>query len=183
MHIPGYLDGFRPPLAASPLVDATRWVDDELFWPAFLCCLGLASSAPDAFDVDRADLDVYLDEFDQPDAWPVFAIPIGGGTMHLIARNFPDDAGIDWVIDADVHAALEQLTNESGRSSENPWLPWSLLPEEPPYLLMALPAIGDDEVPDGIPGVVAQAVRTVGATARIEELAEDLLQHRPCVFL
>ncbi|GAB3824922.1 hypothetical protein ACFPIJ_63870 [Dactylosporangium cerinum] len=179
MHIPGYLEGFRPPLTTSPLVDATGWVDDELFWPAFLLRVGMARSAPEAFGADLADLDVYVDDFDRPDEWPVFTVPIGGGTMHLVVCNLPDDSGITWLLDAEAQAGVRRLAAEDA----GPGLPWALLPLEPVHLLTALPAVGDHEAPDGVPGLVAEALRAVGATAMVEELAEELLRHRACVLL
>jgi hypothetical protein len=183
VHIPGYLEGIQPPRKTSPLVDAMSWVDDELFWPAFLLQVGMARSAPEAFGVDLADLDVYVDDFERPDEWPVFTVPIGGGTMHLIVCNLPDDVGIDWQLDAEVNATVRRLAAEDGGYQAGRGLPWPLLPLEPTHLLTALPAVGDHQVPDSVPSLVAEALRAVGATALVEELAEDLLQHRACVLL
>jgi hypothetical protein len=184
VHIPGYLEGFHPPLKTSPLVDATRWVGDELFWLAFLLQVGMARSAPEAFSADLADLDAYIEDFERPDGWPVFAVPIGGGTMHLVVCNLPDDSGIHWLLDAEVHTAVRRLADESGGYHTGPGLPWPLLPREPAHLLTAPPAVGDHQAPDGrLPGVVAEALRTVGATALVEELADELLRHRACVLL
>ncbi|MER7420952.1 hypothetical protein ABT346_29940 [Micromonospora peucetia] len=180
VDLSGYLDGIHPPLATSPLVDATSWTADELFWPAFLLQMGMARSAPDAFGVDLADLDAYLDNFEQPDQWPVFAVPIGGGTMHMIVCNLPGDSGIDWVLDAD---AQEAVRADSGPEYSGSGLPWDLLPREPAHLLMALPAFGEHETADGVRSRVVQALRAVGATAGTEELADDLLKHRACMLL
>lgn len=180
VHLPGYLDGFQPPLATSPLIDATSWTADELFWPAFLLQVGLARSAPDAFGVDLADLDAYLDNFERPDQWPVFAVPIGGGTMHLVVCNLPGDRGIDWVLDAH---AQEAVRADFGPEYGGSGFPWELLPREPAHLLMALPAFGNHETVDGVRSAVVQALRAVGATTGLEELADDLLQHRACMLL
>ncbi|MFF5225000.1 hypothetical protein [Dactylosporangium sp. NPDC000521] len=100
--MPGYLDGFHPSLTTSPLVDADGWVEDDLFWPAFLLRVGMATAAPSAFNADLADLDAYLDRFDDPDRWPVFAASVGGGTLYLVVRNFPGDMGEVWLTDDDV---------------------------------------------------------------------------------
>jgi hypothetical protein len=182
VHISGYLEGF-PPLRTSPLVDAAGWVDDELFWPAFLLQVGMARSAPAAFDADLADLDGYLDRFEAPDRWPVFAVPIGGGTMHLVIRNFPDDTGIDFLLDAQVQATIQRLAEETGGYDAGPGLPWPLLPREPVHLLMALPGIGDRTVPDDVSGVVTQALRAIGAVDLVEQLSDELLRYRACVIL
>jgi hypothetical protein len=183
MHIPGYLEGFRPPLSVSPLVDATSWVNDAEFWPAFLHCVGLASSAPEAFDADAADIDAYLDRFGRPESWPVFSVPVATGTMQLVLRNFPDDTGIDWFTDDDLRAALRRLPDDAGGTDPGPGLPWALLPEQPAHLLMALPAFGGHDVPDGVQDKVEQALLAIGAKTLIKELATDLLQHRACILL
>ncbi|GAA2617196.1 hypothetical protein GCM10010399_55190 [Dactylosporangium fulvum] len=96
--------------------------------------VGMARSAPEAFGVDLADLDAYVDDFERPDEWPVFTVPIGGGTMHLVVRNLPDDAGIDWLLDAKVHATVRRLANEDGGYYAGRGLPWPLLPLEPTHL-------------------------------------------------
>ncbi|GAA3204472.1 hypothetical protein ACFO1B_42340 [Dactylosporangium siamense] len=89
----------------------------------------------------------------------------------------------DWLLDAEVRAAVRRLADEDGGWQAGPGLPWALLPLEPVHLLTALPAVGDHGVPDGVPGMVAEALRAVGATTLVEELAEDLLRHRACVLL
>ncbi|GAA2388987.1 hypothetical protein GCM10010170_100370 [Dactylosporangium salmoneum] len=160
------------------MVDAGAWMQDEPFWPAFLFHVGMARSAPTAFDVDLADLDAYLDRFDDPHRWPVFAAPVGGGTLHLIVRNLPGDIGIDWVVDDAVHS-----TGWAGVYQTDLDLPWSLLPSEPAHLLIALPAVGDGTTPSDIPGRVAAALHAVGASNSVEELADDLLEHRACMIL
>ncbi|MEO3746096.1 hypothetical protein [Plantactinospora sp. B5E13] len=180
VYLPGYLDGCQPPLAASPLIDATSWTADGLFWPAFLLQVGMARSAPDAFGVDLADLDAYLDNFERPDQWPVFVVPVGDGTMHLVVCNLPGDVGIDWVLDA---PAQEAVRADLGAEYAASGFPWDLLPREPAHLLMALPAFGDHETPDNVRSTVMQALRAVGATAGIENLADDLLKHRACMLL
>lgn len=180
--IPGYLDGFQPPLTSSPLVDATGWTGDEPFWPAFLFEVGMASSAPAAFDVDVADLDVYCERFERPDRWPVFTVPVADGTMYLIVRNYPDDSGIDWRLDARAHDSVRRTTGTEPEYA-GAGLPWKLIPPTPEHLLVALPAFGDPEPSDAERNAVAQALRAVGATTRIDELAEDLLGHRACMIL
>ncbi|XVU23172.1 hypothetical protein ACQPZJ_38820 [Actinoplanes sp. CA-054009] len=167
-----------PGYEEAPLVDASGWVEDELFWPAFLYCVGLARTAPGAFDVDLDELEAYLENFEDPDQWPVFAVPVGGGTLHLVDCTMPDDAGIDWVIDEGVRASDPgpHYTGDYG-------LPWGLLPSEPAHLLMALPAFGDREVPAAVRAAVIGALRSVGAAAMVDELADDLLTHRACMLM
>ena len=48
---------------------------------------------------------------------------------------------------------------------------------------MALPVFGDPEPSNDERAVVAQALRAVGGAVRIDELVEDLLQHRAFMIL
>jgi hypothetical protein len=162
----------------APVFDASAWIDDELFWPAFLLQVGSARTALTAFDVDPADLDSYLDRFENPDRWPVFAVPIGTGTMYLIVCNLPGDAGIVWVLDEDAKSAAER----DPAPPTGPGLPWSVLPREPAQLLIALQAAGDDIGAAEASDRVCEALRAVGATDQITELADDLLEHRTWIL-
>jgi hypothetical protein len=181
--MPGYLDGFHPPLTTSPLVDADGWVEDDLFWPAFLLRVGMATAAPSAFNADLADLDAYLDRFDDPDRWPVFAASVGGGTLYLVVRNFPGDMGIDWVLDDGAQSSVREAAAAAGGYQRGGGLPWPLLPHEPTHLLIALPAVGDDFTPSDARGRVVEALRAIGATNSVDVLADELLKHRACVLL
>lgn len=169
-------------MAASPLLDAMEWVADACFWPAFLLQVGMAGSAPDAFDVDLADLDAYCERFEEPERWPVFTVPVGDGTMHLIVRNLADDAGIDWRLDARAHDSVRQASAAEPEYA-GAGLPWALLPRNPELLLMALPVFGDPEPSAAERAEVAQALRAVGANVLIDELVDDLLRHRACMIL
>jgi hypothetical protein len=166
VHIEGYSD--------RPVFDASVWIDDPLFWPAFLLHVGSARTAVTAFDVDRADLDSYLDRFEDPERWPVFPAPIGAGTLYLIVCNLPDDVGIDWVLDENAKTAVLQ----AGAQPTGPGLPWSVLPADPAHLLIALQAAGDDIGDVEALDRVREAVRVIGASNQITKLADDLLEHR-----
>ncbi|SNY56342.1 hypothetical protein [Paractinoplanes atraurantiacus] len=170
MRLPRYED--------APLVDASGWVEDELFWPAFLYCVGLAQGAPEAFDVDLGDLEAYLENFEDPGQWPVFAVAVAGGTLHLVVCTMPDDAGIDWVVDEGVRAA-----DPGPHYTDDHGLPWPLLPSDPASLLLALPAFGNPDVPEPVRAAVSHALRSVGAAKMLNELADDLLTHRACLLM
>ncbi|WP_027346873.1 hypothetical protein [Hamadaea tsunoensis] len=181
MDVPGYLEDFAPP-PSTVLIDAMAWLEDELFWPAFLAQVGMARLAPAAFDADLADLSAYVERFERTDQWPVFSVSVGGGLLYLILRNYPDDAGIDWQLDATATDAVDRQAAEIGGYRPGPGLPWELLPTEADQLLLALPAVGDSAVPDGVADRVAQALRAVSAV-RVDELAEELLSCRACIVL
>ena len=164
MQIPGHPDG--------PHVDASGWPADEPFWPAFLLHFGSARSALDAFDVDLADLDAYLDRFADPSRWPVFPLPVGDGTLYVIGCNLPTDVGISYVLDEDALAVLGRHPY-TGQG-----VPLALLPESPEQRLLALPAAGDDLEPQDATRLVADALAAVGAVGAVEALADELLEHR-----
>jgi hypothetical protein len=154
---------------------------DELFWPAFLFHVGMAGSAAAAFGADPADLDEYLRFFEDPGHWPVFAVPVGGGTMHLVCCNLPGDVGIDCVLDSNVSAAVRRVAEDEGGYPTG-GIPWPLLPAEPGHLLMALPMTGDNVVPHEVVARVEEALAAVGARSGVDALAVDLLRHRACML-
>ncbi|MEU5724979.1 hypothetical protein ABZ783_24565 [Micromonospora sp. NPDC047738] len=97
--IPGYLDRYEPPFLRSPLVDGSSMMSHALFWPAFLSTVGGSASAPDAFNVDPADLEQIVDTLLDPRSWPVFSLPLlGHRRLHAIMGNFEDDGGVDYVL-------------------------------------------------------------------------------------
>jgi hypothetical protein len=67
-------------------------------------------------------------------------------------------------------------TDEAGPTG--PGLPWAVLPREPAHLLIAVQAAGDDIGVVEAADLVGAALRAVGATSRITELADDVLEHR-----
>jgi hypothetical protein len=90
--IPGYLDGYEPPVEPSPLIDATAWAQEGVFWPGFLYTVGGLRSAGHAFDVDLGDLDVFVTKFLRRDRWPVFSLPLAdGASAYVVGRNFEGD--------------------------------------------------------------------------------------------
>ncbi|BCJ67617.1 hypothetical protein GCM10009779_68590 [Polymorphospora rubra] len=84
--LPGYLDGYQPPVDASVLVDATAWLDDPVFWPALLWSVGGSPTAVEGFDVDPADVDAMLSEMHRPDRWP--------GGVAAPRRRTPGASGV-----------------------------------------------------------------------------------------
>jgi hypothetical protein len=98
--IPGYLDGYQPPFVESPLIDGSAMMANDLFWPAFLYTVGGSGSAPHAFGVDPADLNEVIETFLDEHEWPVFSLRLAGASrVHIIMRNFPDDGGVDYVLE------------------------------------------------------------------------------------
>ncbi|MEV0397142.1 hypothetical protein [Polymorphospora rubra] len=182
--LPGYLDGYQPPVDASVLVDATAWLDDPVFWPALLWSVGGSPTAVEGFDVDPADVDAMLSEMHRPDRWPVVSLHLGGGHLaHLVWRNFPDDSGWDYLItlpDADAPVPVAALEGHF----RGPALSWRELvtvaggagsaPDAARRLLVLLPAMGDAHLPAQATEVVA-ALTALGCQRRQAEIADELL--------
>lgn len=185
MIIPGYLDGYEPPVQPCPLIDGTAWTRDEVFWPGFLYTVGGSRSAAHAFDVDPGDLDVFVTEFLRRDRWPVFSLPLAGGTSaYVVSRNFEGDEGVDYLLTspgseaATTRAALEGHFRGPGLS----WAEVVAAAGQPDAdrgpaerLLLLLPAVGDADLPGDAVDVVAAAVASVGATGHVQDVASELL--------
>jgi hypothetical protein len=185
MVIPGYLDGFTPEVDPSTVFDASGWLDEAAFWPAFLLAAGGARDAPAAFDADLADVDAMLDELQRLDRWPAFALSVGDRhTIHLIWRNFDEDMGLDYVLigagdeSSIVLAALEGSFVGPAWS----WRELLDLAEQPgthrsaaERLLLLLPATGDADLPSTAVEVVADAVTAVGGIRNQVKVARQLL--------
>lgn len=185
MIIPGYLDGCEPPVDPSTLLDATSWLDDPACWPALLYAVGGARHAVEAFDVDHADLDAMLDKLGRPDQWPVFTLTVGDGNrIHLVWRNFVDDAGWDYVLALPHADTAIRLAALEGHFTGPAW-PWPELVDladqpDPQHssgqrLLLLLPAVGDHDIPARATDIVVTALTEIGARRHQAAVARELL--------
>ncbi|MEU6078109.1 hypothetical protein [Micromonospora sp. NPDC047074] len=194
MIIPGYLDGCEPPFPRSPLVDGSDVMSHALFWPAFLAVVGGSAAAPDAFDVDPADLEQIVDVFLDPRRWPVFSLPLSGRCrLHVVMRNFEDDSGVDYVFDPGTGDASITLAAMEGHF-RGPAFAWPEVvaaahqadPDHTPAerLLLLVPACADSNRPRKAVDLVAEALATLGARSDVRRVSEELLNSRrywtPC---
>lgn len=175
--IPGYLDGFFPPVPSSALIDGAAFLHDDLFWPAFLALVGSAESAPEAFGIDPADLEEFVDALRSSTAWPVFSLPVAAGhRVDIVLRNFDDDAGVDYVlVTEDRHLPLAAIEGHF----RGPAFSWpelvAVAGRDARRFLLLLPACADRARPQDAADVVAAALTEVGATTEVDVLAEELL--------
>ncbi len=185
MIIPGYLDGYEPPFVQSPLVDGSDMMEVELFWPTFLHTVGGSASAPHAFNADPADLNDVIDAFLDKHAWPVFSLRLSAvGRVHVVMRNFPDEGGIDYVLNPGRGGDVISLAAMDGHF-RGPALAWSELitvahqpdPNHTPAerLLLLLPACADRDRPTDANQTVAEALTAIGATSHTGKVSEELL--------
>lgn len=188
MIIPGYLDGYEPPFAESPLVDGAGVLAGDLFWPTFLHTVGGSASAPHAFGIDPADLNEVVETFLDEQNWPVFTLRLTGtGRVHVIMRNFPDEGGVDYVLDPGAGRDAIPLAAMEGHF-RGPALAWPELiavaqqrdPDHTPAqrLLLLLPVCADRDLPGDAREIVAAALTDVGATVGIDRMVDELL-HSP----
>ncbi|MBO4209576.1 hypothetical protein [Micromonospora echinofusca] len=186
--IPGYLDGYDPPIVRSPLVDGSEMMSSHLFWPAFLYTVGGSASAPAAFHVDTADLSEFIDVLLDPHDWPVFSMSLAGRSrLHIIMRNVEDDSGVDYLLDPDTGGNPIQLAAMDGHF-RGPALAWPELvaaaqqPEQnhtvAERLLLLLPACADSDRPSLAVDMVAQALVALGACSNVRQTSMELLDNR-----
>lgn len=185
MDIPGYLDGFEPPFVESPLIDGTAMTKNGLFWPAFLATVGGSATAPHAFGIDPADLDEVIDVLLDEHQWPVFPLRLAGvSRVHIVMRNFPDEGGVDYVLDPGTGRQAIPLADMDGHF-RGPALAWPELiaaAQQPDSdhtpaerLLHLLPVCADRDRPRAAVETVAAALTTVGARSDIHQVGSELL--------
>ncbi|MFI7075415.1 hypothetical protein [Micromonospora sediminicola] len=188
MVISGYLDGYQPPFQRSPLIDGSGVMAHALFWPAFLYTVGGSSSAPSAFDVDPADLSELIDTLLDSDSWPVFSLKLAGRSrLHVIMRNFPEEGGVDYVLDPGNDGGAIPLAAMEGHF-RGPALAWSELVAATHQadqghswgerLLLLLPSCADSDRPSTAIDMVAAALTSVGAGTDARRVGAELLSSR-----
>ncbi|MFI7079725.1 hypothetical protein ACIBO1_20710 [Micromonospora sp. NPDC049903] len=186
--ISGYLDGYEPPFLRSPLIDGSQVMADVLFWPAFLYTVGGSASAPNAFGVDLADLDEFIDTLVDPHRWPVFSLALAGrGRLHVIMRNFPGEGGVDYVLDPGNGGDSIPLAAMEGHF-RGPALAWPELvaaahhPDQvntgAERLLLLLPVCADSNRPSTAIDMVTAALTSLGAGSHARQVGAELLNSR-----
>ncbi|MFI6730836.1 hypothetical protein NRF20_43280 [Streptomyces sp. R-74717] len=187
------IDGFEN----DPLVAGENLLDLPGFWAAYLlwlCQTEEDDPDPGWFGADEADTDAAYEALTDEERWPAFPIPFGGGhTALVVGRNLADDAGTEYFIthpDWDRHGYLATLDGHQA----GPGLSWRELmhlahtpaPDAPgvqaPYarLLLLLPALGDEDLPEDAAGLLSHALVRAGVPAEeAPRLAQALLTDHP----
>jgi hypothetical protein len=187
--IEGYLDGWEPPFATSPLVDARALPTRPGFWPAFLHTVGGSESAVPAFDDDPANVSALIDEFLNPDAWPVLSVALHRGhQLHIVMRNFPGEGGVDYVVAPAGGGPHIPLASMEGHF-RGPAASWPELvatashPDElfspAARLLLLQPVTADTDTPVTAPSVIAAALTSVGSARHQDAVAAETTRQRP----
>ncbi|OII60461.1 hypothetical protein BJP40_09915 [Streptomyces sp. CC53] len=181
--------------AVSPALTAGQArltaAEDLAAHPEFRCLyLRLPLTGPQgqllgAYGLDAADLDAVWERLEDERAWPVLRVPCEGrGTVVVVHRNAPGDAGVDCFLHHPDRPALDWLASDHptapGRGLS--WHELAALAEAVPAgsgpadgltdpaerLLLLLPLLRDPEAqaPADAPRTVARALHRVGLPRR-----------------
>ncbi|WP_245984009.1 hypothetical protein [Streptomyces tateyamensis] len=188
-RIPGY-DG-------GPFTPHPEFLDEHLFWLAHLGSCARREEAQELlFGPDyEACEEFYHRVWDRAD-WPIFTVPLAGSHLiHVVYRTFEGDRGIDYLLHHLDWEHAEHLAQDDGHFM-GPALSWPELTAaagtgipggatDAPHarLLLMLPALGDDTLPDDGSDRLAAALRARTAVDDPDRLAALLLseqgQHGP----
>ncbi|MGW7074733.1 hypothetical protein [Streptomyces sp. NPDC054866] len=181
-RIPGYEGG--------PLTYQAGLLDEPLFWLGHLySCTHSEEAAELLFGADYDAAGEFQRRLWERAEWPAFTVPLAAEhCLHVVYRTFADDTGIDYLLHHPDWDQAELLARDDGHFM-GPGLSWpelmaaadNALPggsTNDPHarLLLLLPAFGDDAVPDGAVGRLADALRSRTGVDDPEALASALLE-------
>jgi len=169
-------------------VDANALVDRPSFWSVYLRSACRSESVP--FAADQAGSSAMEQALSDRHRWPVLSLrlaPVGKGLwrwLRIVYRNFPEDAGIDFLVTSDLGGAAITIASVEGHS-RGPGMCWEELravadmPDPTrtaaQRFILALPLLGDVGLPVDARAVVTEALRSVGAVGNADRLAGELL--------
>ncbi|MER6979794.1 hypothetical protein [Streptomyces carpinensis] len=181
----------------APLVAGQELLALPGFWAAYLMWLSQTEEydpVPEWFGVDGADADAAWDALSDENRWPVFQIPFAGGhTAVVLGYNLPDDPGTEYFITHPEWERHGHLATVGGHHA-GPGLSWRELTHiartpdhnapgvhaEHARLLLLLPTLGDQDMPEEAADVVGDALARAGVPAALASgLAEALLADHP----
>lgn len=105
----GYEDHFAEG-EVIPLVDGGHLLAREGFWSAYYFCQGLCVEEDGdvvfpSFDVAEETVHDVIGEFANPEAWPVFTVPVSvpvrvseAAEICVVTRNYEGDQGFDYLV-------------------------------------------------------------------------------------
>lgn len=189
MEVPTSLTRYAMP--GHGIAPAEHQLDLPGFGPAYPGPLwdGFGLLGADPADVDAAAEALY----DATEVWPVYRVPLpGGAVLWIVHRNFPDDAGTDFLLTHPDRPREVPLASIEGHHT-GPGLSWpdliAVAGAAPPdaegvrdpglRLLLLLPASGDAETPaEEAVERISVALTAVGVPAEAAPgAAERFLDH------
>jgi hypothetical protein len=194
MDVPTSLTGYAQP--GYGIAPAEHQLDLPGFWPAYLGAVWSdVAVEPEVFGgADLADVDAAGEAlWEATEVWPAYRVPLEGGRgVWIVHRNFPDDAGTDYLLTDPALPRERRLASVEGHFT-GPGLSWSDLlavADEAPgdgagvrdpdlRLLLLLPAYGDAATPvEEALARISTALTAVGvAPEAAPALAERFLDH------
>ncbi len=171
-RIPGY-DG-------GPLTHEAGFLDEPLFWLGHVSsCVHSEEAAELLFGADYDAAGEFQQRLWEQATWPTFTIPLAGDhRLHVVYRTLTGEAGIDYLLHHPDWEEAEHLAQDDGHFM-GPGLSWpelvaaadNALPggsttDPHARLLLLLPALGDDELPDDAVDRLTAALR---ACAGVED--------------
>jgi hypothetical protein len=192
MDVPTSLTGYAQP--GHGIAPAEHQLDLPGFWPAYLGAVWGDAVEPELFGADLADVDAASEAlWEDTEVWPAYRLPLAEGrAVWIVHRNFPDDAGTDYVLTDPTLSREHPLASIEGHFN-GPGLSWSDLlavadavpadgegVRDPDLrLLLLLPAYGDADTPVGEALTrISTALAAVGVAPELAPaLAERFLDH------
>lgn len=184
-RIPGY-DG-------GPLTHRPELLDEHLFWLGHLySCAQSEEGEEDEELLFGADYDAAGDfhsRLHERADWPAFTVPLAAGhRLHIVYRTFEDDPGTDYLLHHPDWDRAELLAMNEGHfigpalswpelvAAADNGLPGGSTTDPDARLLLLLPALGDDDIPDDAADRLASALRALTGVEDPELLAAALLE-------
>ncbi|WP_254885402.1 hypothetical protein [Streptomyces sp. NA02950] len=187
VRIPGYGGG--------PFTHRTEFLDENVFWLGHLshCAQGAESEEAEEllFGADYDAAGDFQHRLFQRADWPAFTIPLTAGhRLHVVYRTVEGDEGTDYLLHHPDWEEAVLLARDEG-CFMGPGLSWpelvaaadNALPggsttDAHARLLLLLPALGDDALPDHAADRLAVALRARTGVEAPEPLAGALLENQ-----
>jgi hypothetical protein len=183
---PGQLPGYGD----EPFTHRPELLNERMFWLAHLHNWADSTDAEELlYGADYGAAGAFQRRlFEQAD-WPTFTVPLRAGhRLHIVYRTFEEDEGIDYLLHHPDWDRVELLATEEGHFM-GPGLSWPELvaaagnaspggttTDPHARLLLLLPALGDDALPDDAKDRLAAALRACVGVEAADTLAAALLE-------
>ncbi|WP_222852393.1 hypothetical protein [Streptomyces piniterrae] len=182
-RIPGYHDG--------PFARRLELLDQRLFWHGHLysCAQGDAGRLLRGADYGWADHRNFQRRLWERGDWPAFTIPLAAGhRLHVVHRTVAGDAGVDYLLHHPNWDRADPIARDDGHFM-GPGLSWTELVAAADHalpggttadphanLLLLLPALGDNAVPEQAVSRLAAALSARLGVKAPQPLAAALLE-------
>ncbi|MFJ8072694.1 hypothetical protein ACIQ7Q_01810 [Streptomyces sp. NPDC096176] len=183
--IPARIAGYD----GGPLTHRPELLDERLFWLGHLSSCAHDEEAEELLfgpDLDAAG-DFHRTLHERAD-WPVFTVPLTvGHRVHVVYRTFEDDPGIDFLVHHPDWERAELLAVDDGHfmgpalswpeltAAADNGLPGGSTTDPSARLLLLLPALGDDDLPDDAVERLRSALQALVGVEDPEAVAAALL--------